>query len=239
VRTRVVRILPDRGSEGDFYTHTLMTPAFNPGPNPFGPPKVFVAAVGRSMTEVAGEVADGLLVHGFTTERYMREVTVSALERGLAKAGRSRAGYEVGYPAMIVTGGDQDELDTAMAAVKTQLAFYASTPAYRPVLALHGWEDLHTELNALSKRREWTKMADLIDQDVVETFAVVGSPDEIPGRLTARFADMITRVSFYTPYRLERKYLTEILAGFKTCPKNAGPRPRRSTALAADVIGTG
>ena len=120
---------------GDFYTHTLMTPMFDPGPNPFGTPKVFLAAVGERMTEVAGEVADGLLAHGFTTERYMREVTMPALERGLARAGRTRAEIEVSYPAMIVTGEDDAEMDKAAAAVKAQLAFYGSTPAYLPVLA--------------------------------------------------------------------------------------------------------
>ena len=171
--------------KGDFYTHTLMTPMFDPGPNPFGAPKVFLAAVGERMTEVAGEVADGLLAHGFTTERYMREVTMPALERGLAASGRTRADIEVSYPAMIVTGIDDAEMKKAAAAVKAQLAFYGSTPAYRPVLELHGWGELHTELNRLSKRGEWATMAELIDDDVVDAFAVVGAPDEVPGELVA------------------------------------------------------
>src|SRR5215813_12775531 len=80
---------------GDFYTHTLMTPFFSPGPNPFGPPKVYLAAVGELMTEVGGEVADGVIIHGFTTERYVKEVTLPAIERGLAKAGRSRSSFEI------------------------------------------------------------------------------------------------------------------------------------------------
>ncbi len=189
---------------GDFYTHTLMTPMFDAGPNPYGPPKVFVAAVGEKMTEVAGEVGDGLLAHGFTTARYMREVTVPALERGLARSGRSRGDFEVSYPAMIVTGTTDDELHQAARAVKKQLAFYGSTPAYEPVLALHGWSELHGALNRLSKRGAWDAMAELVTDDVVEAFAVVGPPEDGAGELVERYGDMVTRMSFYVPYRLER-----------------------------------
>jgi len=136
---------------GEFYQHTLMTPMFDPGPNPFGNPKIFVAAVGQRMTEAVGEVADGLLIHGFTTERYIREVTIPALERGLAISDRTRADFQTSYPGMVVTGPDEASLEMAKTAVKKQLAFYGSTPAYRPVLELHGWGDLQTELNSLSK----------------------------------------------------------------------------------------
>jgi probable F420-dependent oxidoreductase len=202
--------------KGDFYTHTLMTPMFDPGPNPFGVPKVFLAAVGERMTEVAGEVADGLLAHGFTTERYMREVTMPALERGLALAGRTRAEIEVSYPAMIVTGTDDTEVQRAAAAVKAQLAFYGSTPAYLPVLELHGWGELHLELNRLSKRGEWAAMAELIGDDVVDAFAVVAAPDAVPGELVRRFGDLVTRVSFYAPYRMPRERWTGILDALRS-----------------------
>jgi len=201
--------------KGDFYTHTLMTPMFDPGRNPFGAPKVFVAAVGERMTEVAGEVGDGLLAHGFTTERYMREVTMPAFERGLAASGRRRADVEVSYPAMIVTGLDDTEMKQAAAAVKAQLAFYGSTPAYAPVLELHGWGELHTELNRLSKRGEWATMATLIDDDVVDAFAVVGTPEEVPGKLLGRFGDLVTRVSFYAPYRMPRERWTGMLEALR------------------------
>jgi len=201
--------------KGDFYTHSLMTPMFDPGPNPFGPPKVFLAAVGDRMTEVAGEAADGLLAHGFTTERYMREVTIPALERGLARAGRTRAEIEISYPAMIVTGTDESEMHRAAAAVKAQLAFYGSTPAYLPVLERHGWGDLHAELNRLSKRGQWAEMAQLIDDDVVDAFAVVAPPDEVPAKLVARFGDMVTRVSFYAPYRMPRERWTGMLEALR------------------------
>jgi probable F420-dependent oxidoreductase len=188
---------------------------FDAGPSPYGAPPVFLAAVGELMTEVAGEVADGLLAHGFTTERYMREITIPALERGLAKAGRTRQGYDISYPAMIVTGTNEAEMQAAAGGVKAQLAFYGSTPAYRPVLALHGWGDLHTELNALSKKGEWARMAELIDDDVVDAFAVVGAPDEIPAKLLGRYGDMVTRISFYAPYRMEHGRVQEMLAGFR------------------------
>ena len=119
---------------GEFYRHTLMTPMFDPGPHPYGDPRIFLAAVGEKMTEVAGEVADGVLSHGFTTERYLREVTVPALERGLAASGRTRSDVQISYPGFVVTGADEAGVEAATQAVKSQLAFYGSTPAYRPVL---------------------------------------------------------------------------------------------------------
>ena len=131
---------------GDFYTHTLMTPFFNPGPNPHGDPRVFLAAVGERMTEVAGEVADGIILHGFTTERYVREVTMPALERGWARSGRTREQFELSGPMFVVTGTTEEEMAAARAGTCQQIAFYGSTPAYRGVLELHGWGDLQDEL---------------------------------------------------------------------------------------------
>jgi hypothetical protein len=116
---------------------------------------------------------------------------------------------------MIVTGTNEAEMKAARQGVKAQLAFYGSTPAYRPVLALHGWGDLHTELNVLSKRGEWTQMAELIDDDVVDAFAVVGSPQDIPATLLARYGDMVTRISFYSPYRMDHRWVQEMLAAFR------------------------
>jgi probable F420-dependent oxidoreductase len=200
---------------GQFYRHTLMTPMFDPGPNPFGNPQIFLAAVGEKMTEVAGEVADGVLAHGFTTERYLREVTVPALERGLAVAGKVRADVQISYPGMVVTGADEAGFAAAAKAVKTQLAFYGSTPAYRPVLELHGWGDLQTELNTLSKRGAWDQMADLIDDEVLGTFAVVGELDGIAAEVLRRFNGLVDRFSFYAPYDMEPERWAAVLAGFK------------------------
>ena len=200
---------------GEFYRHTLMTPMFDPGPNEFGNPKVFLAAVGEVMTEVAGEVADGLLAHGFTTERYLREVSIPAFERGLARGGRSREDVQISCPGMVVTGPDEEAFAAAATAVKRQLAFYGSTPAYRPVLELHGWGDLQPELNTLSKRGQWAEMAELIDDDVLNAFAVVGELDEIPGKILARFGSLVDRFSFYTPYHVDPERWAEVLAKFK------------------------
>ncbi len=200
---------------GEFYRHTLMTPMFDPGPNPFGNPRIFLAAVGEKMTEVAGEVADGVRAHGFTTERYLREVTVPALERGLASAGRLRAEEQISYPGMVVTGADEAGFAAATKAVRTQLAFYGSTPAYRPVLELHGWGDLQGELNTLSKRGAWDEMALLIDDEMLNTFAVVGEIDDIAGQVRRRFEGIVDRFNFYAPYPMEPERWADVLSGFK------------------------
>lgn len=200
---------------GDFYTHTLMTPFFSPKPNPYGPPKVYLAAVGEKMTEVAGEVADGMLVHGFTTERYLREVTLAHIDAGLAKSGRSRDQFELSYPVFIVTGHTEEEMAKAATGTKQQIAFYGSTPAYRGVLELHGWGDLQTQLNTLSKQGEWVKMGELIDDEILETFAVVAEPDDVPRRVLDRFGDVVDRISFYTSYSAGTDMWPRLLAGFK------------------------
>jgi probable F420-dependent oxidoreductase len=186
---------------GDFYTHTLMTPFFDPGPNPFGNPKVFLAAVGEKMTEVVGEVCDGMLCHGFTTERYLREVTLPALDRGLQRAGKTRTDLELSLPSFVVTGSTEEEMAASAKGVRQQIAFYGSTPAYRPVLELHGWGALQDELNPLSKQGEWVRMGELIDDEVLHTFAVVGEPDQLAPELLRRYGDVVERISFYAPYK--------------------------------------
>ncbi|MGH9040701.1 MAG: LLM class F420-dependent oxidoreductase [Acidimicrobiia bacterium] len=202
--------------EGEFYRHTLMTPFFSPGPTGYGPPRVFLAAVGEKMTEVAGEVADGMFVHGFTTEQYMREATLPALERGLARSGRTRAALELSFPMFMITGDSDAEMTEADAAVRKQIAFYGSTPAYRAVLEMHGWGDLQDALNTLSKRGEWEEMGRLITDDVLGAFAVTGKPGELPGLVSARVGDLVDRVSFYAPYRTDPERWGEVVAAFKS-----------------------
>jgi len=174
---------------GEFYKHTLMTPFFDPGPNPHGTAPIYLAGVGERMTEVAGEVADGFLCHNFTTERYLREVTLPALERGRAKAGRTLEGFEVSGPVFAATN------DEEIADVKRQIAFYGSTPAYRPVLDLHGWGALHEELHRLSRRQQWAEMSELITDEVLHEFCVVGSPETVTAALLDRYGDVVTRIS--------------------------------------------
>jgi len=179
---------------GEFYTHTLMTPMFTPTNNAYGPPRVIVAAVGPKMSEVAGEVADGMLVHAFTTERYLRRVSLPAIEKGLAVAGRRREDFEICYPAFIVTGRDEREWEAMRSAVTRQIGFYGSTPAYRGVLECHGWGDLQGELNALSKRGEWDAMGERITDEMLETFAIVAEPDGVAKALSDRWGGLVDRV---------------------------------------------
>jgi probable F420-dependent oxidoreductase len=200
---------------GEFYTHTLMTPFFNPGPNPYGPPKVFLAAVGEKMTEVVGETCDGMLCHGFTTERYLKEVTLPALDRGLARSGRSRADLELSLPAFVVTGANEEEMAASARGVRQQIAFYGSTPAYRPVLELHGWGDLQPELNALSKQGRWAEMGELIDDEVLNAFAVVAEPAGVASGLLARFGGVVDRISFYAPYKTAPDTWLPVIAALK------------------------
>ena len=201
--------------EGEFYRHTLMTPFFNPGPTGFGTPRVFLAAVGEKMTEVAGEVCDGMFVHGFTTEKYLRKTTIPALERGLAKSGRSRSDIELSFPTFMVTGETDEEWQQADAAVREQIAFYGSTPAYRGVLETHGWGEVQDELNRLSKQGAWKEMGKVITDDILDAFAVRGSAGELPGLVMARYGDLVDRISFYAPYRTDPEKWAEVVAGFK------------------------
>jgi probable F420-dependent oxidoreductase len=189
--------------EGEFYTHTLMAPFFNPGPNPHGNPRVMLAAVGPLMTETAGEVADGILVHGFSTERYLREATLPALERGFAKAGRTREGFETTAPAFVVAADTEEEIAAGVAQIKQQIAFYGSTPAYRPVLELHGWGELQEELKAMTKRGEWERMSELIDDELVQTFAIVGSPEDAVAEIKRRYGEIATRITLQLPAERE------------------------------------
>jgi len=200
---------------GDFYTHTLMTPMFTPTNNPHGAPPVVLAAVGPKMTQVAGEVADGMLVHAFSTRRYLEEVTLPALERGFAESGRKREAFQICYPPFVVTGTDEREWEAARTAVTRQLGFYGSTPAYRGVLEIHGWGELQAELNALSKRGEWETMGERITDEILEEFAVVAEPHRLAAVLKARFGGLVDRLLCTFPFVTDEErqgYFEEIRA---------------------------
>jgi probable F420-dependent oxidoreductase len=200
---------------GDFYSHTLMTPMFTPVNNSHGAPRVVLAAVGPKMTEVAGEVADGMIVHAFTTARYIRDVTLPAIERGLKESGRSRADFEICYPTFVVSGKDESEWEQARTGITRQLAFYGSTPAYRGVLEAHGWGDLQTELNVMSKRGEWVAMGERITDEILEEFAIVAEPDKVASALGARFGGIVDRVVCSVPFASDAerlKYMEELRA---------------------------
>ncbi|MFI5953169.1 TIGR03617 family F420-dependent LLM class oxidoreductase [Cryptosporangium sp. NPDC051539] len=188
---------------GDFYSHTLMTPFFSPGPSPYGPPEVYLAAVGDQMTAVAGEVCDGFMPHPFTTLRYLEERTLPTLRRGLADRGRTLDDLSISFSGLVASGRTEEELAAAVRAVRDQIAFYGSTPAYHPVLALHGWGDLGQELNRLSRtddENRWRQMGDLIDDEVLHTFAVVSEPDRVGAEVAARWGSIADRFHFYAPY---------------------------------------
>jgi probable F420-dependent oxidoreductase len=197
---------------GRFYQHTLMTDFFNPGPNPHGNPPIMLAAVGEGMTAVAGRVADGMLCHGFTTEAYLRERTIPAVRA----ARGSLEGFTVCLPVFAVLGSDPQERAAAAAGVRRQIAFYGSTPAYRPVLELHGWAELGQQLNLLSRRQEWAQMGELIDDDVLDAFAVSGNPVEVAAGIRQRFGDIATRISLYTPYHAEPDDLAATAAALRS-----------------------
>ena len=203
---------------GEFYTHTLMTPFFAPDPadlGDFGVPKIFLAGVGEMMTEVAGEVCDGFICHGFTTERYLREVTLPALARGRAKAGKSMEDFDIVGPSFVVTGNDEAEMTAAESGTRQQIAFYGSTPAYKGVLELHGWNGLHEDLNALSKKGGWVEMGKLIDDEILNTFAVVAEPEQIAPELLRRYGDVIQRISFYAPYKMDPDRWRQVLSALQ------------------------
>ena len=180
---------------GDYNTHTLMTPLVAPRPNPFGPPRVFLAAVGPHMTEVAGEVADGVITHGMSSPRYLREVALPALSRGLEKSGRTRADVEVTCPGFIAVVEGDEHTARARASMRRTLSYYASTPAYRPALELHGWGDLQTELYAGSKRGAWDEMAGLVDDEVLDAFTIVCTPDALVHEIAARYGGVVDRIT--------------------------------------------
>ncbi|HEX2214753.1 MAG TPA: LLM class F420-dependent oxidoreductase, partial [Mycobacterium sp.] len=201
--------------EGDFYTHRLMTPMFTPEPQPHGMPKVFVAAVGDAMTEMCGEVADGMLAHAFTTKRYFQEVTLPALLRGMARSGRDRNEFQLSAPIFVVTGNDEAALTAAAAGTRKQIAFYGSTPAYRRVLDLHGWTDLHTELHRLSLAGEWDTMGTLIDDEILETFAVVAPVDRLADAIRERCDGVIDRVLVGFPPSVDEQTVIGVLQALR------------------------
>ncbi len=184
---------------GEFYTHTLMTPMFTPTNTSYGAPRVFLAAVGPQMAEVAGEVADGLIAHAFTTERYVREVTVPAILRGLARAGRRRADFSITCPVFVVTGRTDESRAASRSAVCKQIAFYGSTPAYRPVLESVGFGELQPQLNRLSKAGQWDEMGRQIEDDLLEAIAIVGEPHEIAAKIAQRYGGIFDRLLSTAP----------------------------------------
>lgn len=187
--------------QGRFYQHSLMSPFFDPGPNPHGNPPVLLAGVGPRMSEVAGEVADGFLVHSFTTARYLSNVTRPALLKGRMMSGRSDLrGFQVSGAVFVVTGETAAARTAADAAVRNRIAFYASTPSYLPVLAEHGWEEVGATLTGMAKAGRWDHMGEVIDDDMLQAFAVVADPPDVASAISERYGSLLTRVALSAPY---------------------------------------
>ncbi|MGK8522841.1 TIGR03617 family F420-dependent LLM class oxidoreductase [Nocardia asteroides] len=184
---------------GKYYTHTLMPPTFDPGPNPFGPPPVLMGALGPLMTRKAAEVADGLLVMPFNSKRHFTERTAPAIAEGLRVSQRTADGFPVIGQVMVALGRTEEALSAAVGGVGALIAFYGSTPAYRPVLEVEGWTQLHSRLNALSKRGGFAEMRSLVTEEMVRTIGVVGAPEECAAQIRDRFGPGIEEVCCYFP----------------------------------------
>lgn len=173
---------------GEFYTHTLMTPFFNPGPNQYGFPRIALAGFGPDMIAVAGEVADGWIVHPLNSPSYVRELAMPALEKGFARSGRTRTSFEIAVQTITMIGRTDEELDRARQKARAQIAFYGSTPAYKVMLDHHGWGDLQPVLNRMTKEGRWGEMIGLITDEMLDVIGVSGSPTEAGRKLRDRNA---------------------------------------------------
>lgn len=189
---------------GEFYRHTLMTPTFNPGPNPFGPPPIYVGALGPRLTRATAEVADGLLVMPFGSAKFLREATMPAVRDGLVASGRTESEFAI-VPEIILSAGEDHD------ATRRLLSFYGSTPAYRPVLDIHGWGDLQPELNAMSKQGRWQEMAGLISDEVLHTIAACGTPKQIAEHIRERVDGVSDTMCLYQPGPIAIDTLAEIV----------------------------
>lgn len=183
---------------GEFYTHTLMAPFFNPGPNPHGTPKIALAGFGPGMIRIAGEVADSWLVHPLHTPSYVREVAMPALEEGAAKAQRDAQEVEISAQVITMVGRTDEEIERARQGARMQMSFYSSTPAYKVMLDHHGWGDIQPELNRMSKEGRWAEMADKVSDEMVDAIGICGTPSEVGKRLRERnsFAQRTTMILY-------------------------------------------
>jgi probable F420-dependent oxidoreductase len=184
---------------GEYFTHTLMPPSFDPGPNPFGAPAVLMGALGPVMTRKAAEVADGLLVMPFNSKRHFAERTMPAVIEGLRRSHRTAGEFSIVAQAMVAVGRTDADLAAAVDGVASLIAFYGSTPAYLPVLEVEGWADIQPQLNALSKVGNFDQMRNLITDPMVDTLAVVGTPEHCAQEIGLRFGAYATDVCCYFP----------------------------------------
>jgi probable F420-dependent oxidoreductase len=187
--------------KGQFFRFDLMTPFFNPGP--IAQPKiaVYIAGVNEHMCRIAGEVCEGLHVHPFNSPTYLREYVQPAVNAGLATSGRTRADFVYTTSTFVVVGDTEQELQANRQSVKQQIAFYASTRTYEPVLAAHGWQGITPHLHRKSVEGDWKGMADLITDEMVDVYAVTGTYATIGRQIKERYEGLLDRTALYQPYQ--------------------------------------
>jgi probable F420-dependent oxidoreductase len=181
--------------QGEHYRFSLMTPEFSPPPSGLPPVPVSIAAVGPAMIKLAGRVCDGVRLHGFATRQYLEQVALPQLQSGLEQAARPRSSFEIWGGGFIATGSDEAALQKPLEWVRYRIAFYGSTRSYHSVFQLHGWEELGMKLHAMSKQGRWKEMAAEVPDDVLRTFAAVGTHDEIHDVVEQRFGGLVDSIS--------------------------------------------
>ena len=206
--------------KGKFYTFDVMTPFFNPGPIAHPKIPIFVAAVNPYMCGVAGEFCDGMHVHPFNSPKYLREIVQPAVNAGLARSGRARKDFTYATASFVVVGDTPEERSQQAQMVKQQIAFYGSTRTYQPVLDCHGWGDLTTKLHRKSIEGDWKGMADLITDEMLDTYAVTATYDKLAAALQERYAGLLDRTGLYQPYppRQDDPRLPALVKAFNGSP---------------------
>lgn len=184
---------------GEFYKLTLMTPFFSPAPHEYSRIPIFIAGVNKRMCQLAGELCEGFHVHPLHTTRYLREIILPNIEIGLAKSIRARRSIELSSSIFVIPTDDPQQAATYEAEVRQQIAFYASTPPYRPVFDLEGWGDVADQLKGLAARGKWNDMPALITDEMLNRFALQGSWAELPAMMQKKYAGLLDRVSYYFP----------------------------------------
>jgi probable F420-dependent oxidoreductase len=205
--------------EGEHYRFTLMTPNFTPEPIAAPAPAVTIAAVGSAMLTVAAQECDGVKLHGFCTGRYLHEVVLPRLFEGLAKAGKERANFEISGGGFLATGPDEAAVARMFEWVRERVAFYGSTPAYFPVLALHGLEDLGRKLNRMTREGRWAEMAKEVPDDVVHLFTAVGRYDEIAAALVRRYRGRTDAINLRATPSLPGRIPRDLVADLRRLPR--------------------
>lgn len=182
---------------GDHYRFTLMTPFFSPDPMPYADIPIYIAGVNEGLCRLAGELCQGFHVHPFHSVRYLKEVIIPNIQTGAEKAGRTRSNIELFCAIFVVTGNNDEEMRNNAIMTKSQIAFYASTPSYAPVMNLHGWSDVAERLNKMSREGRWMEMWQEISDDMLNAIAVVAPPDELADKVKERYSGLLDRVSYY------------------------------------------